>query len=533
MTLRDKELFLKKSMLRDVLVSKFVSQHSMASSIFRDLFTFIASDVGKHYGLMIQWLNQEYSTELLKQNILDSDTSMEVDRYEKIINAFLLLFKEKLEPNDDLISRFLVDIPKITESCYQFIFEYIKDISRISCCLNALKDLIVHRETSRDLCLKKLLEFSVHTDETIQMSSISLIQNYLFEMKNLQAPIEWFILERLNSFSDSKNPVDWNADLVRSNISLFFSLCPKKTELIDKFIAVFVKLSGKMDEEPMNTLLVEFQKLIQILGTESIYLLNFLKTFDNNAETVALIIVQTLVESIKSGTSPSPDFVSTVKSIFFERNKRNAKFLLHLLPLLTKEEIRDGLKDIVKLPEDIVEEAFDRILMLRGSSQILSPAQLLIALHEIDATESKNLRSKIIKSIDICFKNEAVVQKGVLSIVIQNLSELVPIPLLTMATIIKSLQKCPVLAPVVIGVLKRLALKKVYQDPIVYQGFIKCIQMKELSTVDAFEPLLSLPKNELVSLLKENSTIQHGLSKYVNQKNISIKDKELKDLLSK
>jgi symplekin len=495
----------------------------MASSIFRDLFTFIASDIGKHYALMIQWLNQEYSTELLKQ--------MEVDRYEKIINALLLLFKDKLEPNDDLISRFLVDIPKITDSCYEFIFEYIKDISRISCCLNALKDLIVHRETSRDLCLKKLLEFSVHVDETIQLSSISLIQNYLFELNHLQTPIELFVLERLNSFS-SKN-IDWNADLVRSNISLFFSLCPKKTELIDKFIAVFINLSGKMDEEPMNTLVIEFQKLIQILGTDSIYLLNFLKTFNDNAETVALIIVQTLVESIKSGTSPSPDFVSTVKSIFFERNKRNAKFLLHLLPLLTKEEIKDGLKDIVKLPEEIVQEAFERILMLRGSSQILSPAQLLIALHEIDATESKNLRSKIIKSIDICFKNELVVQKGVLSIVIQNLSELVPIPLLTMATIIKSLQKCPVLAPVVIGVLKRLALKKVYQDPIVYQGFIKCIQMKELSTVDAFEPLLSLPKNELVSLLRENSTIQHGLSKYVNQKNISIKDKELKDLLSK
>ena len=538
MTLKDKNIFNEKSIMRDTLISKFAVQNSIDSEIFKSLFLLISSNLRKHFSLLIQWLNQEYSNELLKQNMIGSNKqqdSMEIEhqingRYEKIVNLFLNVFKDKLEPNDNLFSNFLVEIPKITDECNLFIDEYLKDSLRISSGLNALKDLILERETSRDFCLKKFMNLTISEDENIQLSSIGLIQTSLFDLEVVSKDIEVFAIEKLNLFLDENST--WNSDSIRSNILLFFSLCEKKTELIDQFITVFIKLDSekKISEEPMKSLISEFQKLIQNLGTNSVYLLNFLKNFDSNAERIALIIVQTLVESIKSGSSPSPDFISTVKSIFFDRKKKNAKFLLHILPLLTTDEIISSLKEIIKLPKEIVKEAFDRILMIHGSTQILSPAQLLIALHEIDANESKSLRTKIIDSINICFENEIICQKSVLSIVIQNLSELNPIPLLAMATIIKSLQKCEDLSNVVVNVMKRLAQKKVYQYPVVYQGFIKCIQMKELP-IDVYESLTLLPTSEIISLLKANSTIKSTFSQYVTNKKINIKNKELKELI--
>eukprot|EP01080_Neovahlkampfia_damariscottae_P000598 gene598-8103_t len=535
MVLQDKQLFNQQSILRDSLISRFVVQHSMNSQIFKDLFLFISLNLRKHFSLLIQWLNQEYSTELLNENMIGSNKVDKMDvendgRYEKIVDSFLKVFKDKLEPNDPLFSRFLVEIPKVTINCYDYIDEYLKDSTRISSGLNSLKELIVERETSRDYCLKRMLESSMSSDENVQLTSIALIQNELFNMDSISEEILSFTVEKLKLFLDQS--LTWDSDSARSNILLFFSLCERKTDLIDKFVEVFVKLDEekKITEEPMKTIITEFQKLVQILGTESSYLLNFLKTFDSNAEKISLIIVQTLVESIKSGSSPSPDFISTVKSIFFDRKKRNAKFLLHLLPLLTTEEIKEALQEIIKLPKEIVKEAFDRILMLGGVSQILSPSQLLIALHEIDANESKTLRTKIMDSINICFENDLICQKNVLSMVIQNLAELNPIPLLAMSTIIKSLQKCEDLSNIVVTVLKRLAQKKVFQSPVVYQGFIKCIQMKELP-LDVYESLTLLPTSELIALLKSNSTIKSNFSSYVSNKKINIKNKELKELI--
>ncbi|KAG8237770.1 hypothetical protein J437_LFUL017085 [Ladona fulva] len=136
----------------------------------------------------------------------------------------------------------------------------------------------------------------------------------------------------------------------------------------------------------------------------------------------------------------------------------------------------------------------------------LTPAELLIALHNIDP--SKADMKTIIKATSQCFAENQVYTQEVLAVVMQQLMEQSPLPTLLMRTVIQSLSLYPRLIGFVMNILQRLILKQVWKQKKVWEGFIKCCQRTK---PQSFQVLLQLPPTQLRDVFVNSPDLQQPL----------------------
>lgn len=126
----------------------------------------------------------------------------------------------------------------------------------------------------------------------------------------------------------------WTPEEIQRHSVLFLALCIQKQELLNKLVSVYTRINYcTPSEEPKLTLLREMDGLIRTLGTQSKVLLDFLANYPPEAEELALHFVQSLV---KANPTPPPALLNAIKGMFFGRKNPNARFLLPILPFLTK-----------------------------------------------------------------------------------------------------------------------------------------------------------------------------------------------------
>ena len=104
---------------------------------------------------------------------------------------------------------------------------------------------------------------------------------------------------------------------------------------------------------------------------------------------------------------------------------------------------------------------FNRLLGVNtsGVSGSMSPADLLIALHNIDTAKCD--MKTVMLATGICFKEKSVYTMEVLTIVLQQLMEQKDIPTLLMRTVIQSVALYPPLIGFTMNILQRLIVKQV------------------------------------------------------------------------
>ena len=117
-----------------------------------------------------------------------------------------------------------------------------------------------------------------------------------------------------------------------------------------------------------------------------------------------------------------------------------------------------ALPKLIKLNLNVVKEVFNRLLGC-GENGPLNPADLLVALHNIDPTKCDV--KTIIKTTSLCFAEKSVYTQDVLALVLQQLMEQTPLPTLLMRTVIQSLTLYPRLLGFVMNILQRLITKQV------------------------------------------------------------------------
>ena len=124
------------------------------------------------------------------------------------------------------------------------------------------------------------------------------------------------------------------------------------------------------------------------------------------------------------------------------------------------------------------------------TSSPLTAADLLVALHDIDL--EKNQMKTVINATGYCFAQPNVFTHEVLALVLQQLVERDPLPILIMRTVMQSLSMFPTLLGYVITILNRLIQKKVWlADKRVWDGFIRTCDKTEpqsLLTLLRLEP---------------------------------------------
>lgn len=240
-------------------------------------------------------------------------------------------------------------------------------------------------------------------------------------------------------------------------------------------------------------------------------LLLLVENCPKGAETLVTRCLHILTDKVP----PSPELVERVRDLYHKRVP-DVRFLIPVINGLEKNEVIQALPKLIKLNPIVVKEVFNRLLGTQhseGSSTVspLTPGDLLIALHNIDSTKC-DMKS-IIKATNLCFAERNVYTSEVLAVVMQQLMEQNPLPMLLMRTVIQSLTMNPRLGGFVMNILSRLIVKQVWKYPKVWEGFVKCCQRTK---PQSYSVLLQLPPAQLTSVFERCPEMREPLLQHVH-----------------
>ncbi|GFU76086.1 symplekin [Trichonephila clavipes] len=278
-----------------------------------------------------------------------------------------------------------------------------------------------------------------------------------------------------------------------------------RTKAVNAAFALHGTVYVETSADIKRTILRALETPVKGMSMASPELLRFVEKCPKGAETLVTRIIHILTDK----APPSAELVSRVRDLYRKRVP-DVRFLIPIINGLTKREVISALPELIKLNPTVLKEVFHRLLGSNFSSP-LTPAELLVSIHNIDPSKC-NLKI-IMKATSLCFEEKSVYTQVVLAMVIQQLMEQDPLPILLMRTVIQSLANYPHLLGFVTNILHRLIVKKIWTQKKIWEGFIKCCQRTK---PQSFQVLLQLPAPQLQDVLDSCPDLRDPLCQHVD-----------------
>ncbi|KAI3857964.1 hypothetical protein MKX03_006178 [Papaver bracteatum] len=477
-----------------------------------------------------------------KENDFFSSTTA-TSVYETFLLTVAETLRDSFPASDKSLSRLFGEVPYLPGPAFKLLESLCSPGSseitdketqngdRVTQGLSAVWSLILQRPPIRDVCLKIALQSAVHQLEEVRMKAIRLVANKLYPISSIAQQIEDFANEMLLSVTkrntteglDTEGPtpeVQKDADVEKPSndqllsktgveevssdttsliseaqrcMSLYFALCTKKRSLFRQIFIIYKSIPKAVTEAVHRHIPI----LVRTIGS-SPEILAIISDPPSGSESLLLQVLHILTD----GTVPSPDLVYTVKKLYDSKLK-DVGILIPVLSSLPKEEVLPIFPKLVNLPADKFQTALAR--MLQGSSHsspILSPAEVLIAIHGIDPEKDGIALKKVMDACNACFEQRQVFTQQVLAKVLNQLVEQIPLPLLFMRTVLQAIGAFPALVDFIMEILSRLVTKQIWKYPKLWVGFLKCAL---LTQPQSFGVLLQLPAAQLESALSRTA----------------------------
>ncbi|KAK9163503.1 hypothetical protein Syun_004405 [Stephania yunnanensis] len=493
--------------------------------------------------------------------------------YERFLLSMARSFQDKLPASDKSLSRFLGEVPLLTDSSLKLLEDLCcangikhSDIDahegdRVTQGLGAVWNLILGRPHDRKACLEIALRCAVHVQDDVRAKAIRLVANKLYPLNYVTENIERFATNMLlsvvdqipdkeisqagaaervaednildggqeTSVSGSQNsePGASESDSVKgtqqvvpnvSNMSLshaqrctslFFALCTKKPSLLQVVFDVY----GQAPKIIKQAIHRHVPILMKNLRASYSQLLPIISNPPQGSENLLMLVVQILTEE----TVPSTDLIASVKHLY-ETKLKDAAILIPILSLLSKDEVLPIFARLVDLPLEKFQIALARIL--QGSAHTgpaLTPTEVLIAIHNIHPEKDGIALKKITDACSACFEQRTVFTQQVLAKALNHLVDQTPLPLLFMRTVIQAIDAFPALVDFVMEILSKLVSKQIWKMPKLWVGFLKCASQTQ---PHSFRVLLQLPPQQLESALNKYSNLRGPLAVHASQPSI-------------
>ncbi|TRY59890.1 hypothetical protein DNTS_008121 [Danionella cerebrum] len=478
------------SHVRVKLLARLVTQFKGAKK--KELLAFVLEDMRSRSELAFSLLYHEYNQYLSQQ------PSATIDSYEHCLLTLLSGLQERPEQRDGLFTKLVLEAPVITDTALEIIQRYCEDESRVYLGMSTLKELIYKRPCRQYQYLNVLLNLTSHEKEKVRSNALSFIKR-MYDKEHLKDCIEKFALTYMQFLvhpnppsllfgagEDTEVAAPWTEETVRQCLYLYLSLLPINHRLVHELAAVYTEAIADIKRSVLRVI----EHPIRGMGMSSPDLLLLVENCPKGAETLVTRCLHILTDKVP----PSPELVERVRDLYHKRVP-DVRFLIPVINGLEKSEVVQALPKLIKLNPIVVKEVFNRLLGTQhseGSSSVspLTPGELLIALHNVDS--SKCDMKSIIKATNLCFGEKNVYTSEVLAVVMQQLMEQTPLPILLMRTVIQSLTMYPRLAGFV------------WKYPKVWEGFVKCCQRTK---PQSYNVLLQLPPAQLMSQAHISSSI--------------------------
>lgn len=443
------------------------------------------SDLRARHEIILNLVNDWYT------NAKEKD---DMPRYSKNLVKLVRLLMTRAESKDkeQFLQKVLAEAPQVPEEVVLCFKEHITTLSAESLenSISLIASLAKERSSIRSSCILLLIDLCIcDKQETRQLSIRSLQQLHSGEIAELKKSIEEHCLAQLSSL---QNTQDFEEETIKLHLVPFLSLLPQAHSLVHELANIYVSTPAEVKRVILRCLEVP----VKSMGMNSPDLLRLVESCPKGAETLVTRMIHVLTDK----QAPSAELVARVKDLYYNRVS-DVRFLIPILNGLTKKEVVAALPQLIQLNPVVVKEVFNRLLGIHhvdssGSyPSSLSPAELLVALHNID--QARCDMKTIIKATSMCFQEKNIYTQEVLAVVIQLLVDQTPLPTLLMRTVIQSLSLYPRLLGFVMNTLQRLIPKQVWKQKKVWEGFIKCCQQTK---PQSFQVLLQLPVPQLNSV---------------------------------
>ncbi|KAF8817559.1 hypothetical protein BYT27DRAFT_6817554 [Phlegmacium glaucopus] len=311
---------------------------------------------------------------------------------------------------------------------------------------------------------------------------------------------------------------------VLQHVELLFALSVKVPEFLDEIFTAY----GNMDRTVQEAIQDLITALIRSLGPSHGKLLTLMRQCPPGSESLALRILTIFTEHGRA----SAQLVALVKALINERDL-DARFLIPIIAEMDKTDIMRHLPRIVSSlnnqseTKNLVRSVFSSIVTTPpqtfGSvtsnlprvrqSELLTPAELMVLLHESE--KEIGLKSAM-EAIAICFSMTDVFRSEILAVVMQQIMDEPVLPVLFLRTVIQAVTTYKSLVGFVsTTLLSRLITKKIWTNPPLWEGFIRCAKVIAPAS---FGALLQLPKDQLRELVDKQPSLKSGLRDYVTKK---------------
>ncbi|XP_061966893.1 uncharacterized protein LOC133690663 isoform X2 [Populus nigra] len=553
------------SQTRMALLARLVAQIDADDDVVVMLQKHVLVDYRQHKG---QELVLHFLYHLHSLTILDSvgSASYAAVLYEKFLLARSLL--DAFPASDKSFSKLLGEVPFLPESafkllddlCHCDIFDShgkeVRDGERVTQGLGAVWGLILGRPNNRQAFLDIALKCAVHLQDDIRSKAIRLVANKLYQLNYISQNIEQFATNMLLSVveqhaSDIKPSQSVSTDqregevvsqevsvsgsqvsgtgncendsmkgaqpLVQSvstmsfpevqrHISLFFALCTKNPGLLQIVFDIY----GQAPKTVKQAVHRHIPVLIRALGSSYSELLRIISDPPEGCENLLMLVLQILTQE----TTPSANLITTVKHLY-ETKLEDATILIPILSSLSKNEVLPIFPRLVGLPIEKFQMALAHIL--QGSAHTgpaLTPAEVLVAIHDINPNKDGLPLKKITDACSACFEQRTVFTQQVLAKALNQMVDQTPLPLLFMRTVIQAIDAFPSLVDFVMEILSKLVSRQVWKMPKLWVGFLKCVSQ---TRPHSFQVLLQLPPPQLESALNKHANLRGPLATYANQ----------------
>ncbi|CAG9859181.1 unnamed protein product [Phyllotreta striolata] len=456
---------------------------------------FLLNDLRSNVDVALAWLFEEYS---IMQGFSRVPPLRKEGKLNDSYNMLLCSFINVSATDTLIVSRLLLEAPLVTDDALEEVRVVCRDERRSGWALGLLRDLTIRKPPKQLIFLNTLLSYTTYENNVVRDHAIAHILE-LHKRSDLKPVIEEFARMNLEFLKLPKPPESlcglnqgrlksetWTDDFIKACLLPYVSLLPANESLIHDLAKVYVQTSADIK----RIILRLIDNPIKVMGMDSRDLLQLVEECPKGSETLITRVIHILTDK----SSPTPELVERVRELYNTRIS-DVRFLIPVLNGLSKKEVISALPKLIKLNPVVIREVFNRLLGLHGDSPI-NPSELLVSLHLIDSTQA-DIKT-VIKATSMCLQEKQVYTQEVLAVVLQQLMDQTPLPTLLMRTVIQALSSYPRLSGFVMNILQRLILKKVWNQKVVWEGFVKCCQR---TRPQSFAVLMQLPTPQLQEAL--------------------------------
>ncbi|CAE6440409.1 unnamed protein product [Rhizoctonia solani] len=495
------------------------------------LLDYLLADFSGRMRLAIVWMNEEWYNDRIQAK---RDPSRE-PQYDIWLGRLATSLKARMEPKDKTFAKFLMELPLVSSHVLSLCRELAETPQQMGIGFAALREFIQLRPPVRPEATRILLDLTAHPEKVTRNAAINTVRRWVPETEPMNTEITAFAKKLLKQLQEGQRPFEENefprylppklelpakkAEVIQ-HVELMFALSVRVPAFLDEIFTAYVHMESTV-QEAMQDLLAP---LVRSLGPTNTKLLSLIKTFEPGAESLILRIIKILTENGR----PNANLVALVKELIAERDL-DARFLMPIIGEMDKPDIVKNLPRIVSMlngkpePKALVKSAFQAIVaappesFTKGSSnqprmkqsEQLTPVDLMVLLHE-----DKEIGIKpAMEAISICFQIVDVFRSDVLAAVMQQLLDSATLPTLFLRTVIQAVTTYKNLVGFVsTTLLSRLITKKVWTNPPLWEGFIRCAKVIAPAS---FGALLQLPREQLKELISKQPALKEDLREYV------------------